>query len=90
MHFGVIVGDGVRHLFEDGGLAGFGGRDDQTALTFADGGDEVEQAGGVGVAVGFEVKAFGGEDRSQVFKGRALLGDFRRSEERRVGKECRL
>ena len=40
---------------EKDGLAGLGGGDDQGSLSEADGGDEVEEAGGDGLLLGLQV-----------------------------------
>jgi hypothetical protein len=57
VHIGVFGGDGVGNLLEDGGLAGFGRRNDQAALAAANGRDQVDQARGERVTVGLQVKA---------------------------------
>ncbi|KXK48828.1 MAG: hypothetical protein UZ13_03507 [Chloroflexi bacterium OLB13] len=64
----VVTTDGIGDFFEDGGLAGLGRRDDQPALPAADGGDQVEQAGGEDARRGFEVEADFREDRRQILE----------------------
>ena len=63
--------------FEDGGLAGLGRRDDQAALAASNGGDQVEQAGGQLVRVGFQVEADSGKIGVSVLEVRALSWPLR-------------
>ena len=77
MNLGVFHRNRIGDLLEDGGLAGFWRRDDQTALAAPHGGDQVDQAGRQRVAVGFQVKAVIGENRGQVFKAFTQFGALR-------------
>ena len=46
----VVGGDGVGHLFQQDGLTGLGLSHNQATLAFADGGEEVHDAGRDGAA----------------------------------------
>ena len=77
MHVGVVGGDAVGDLLEDGRLAGLGRRDDQAALAAADGRDQVDQALGEVVGGGLQVEHLAGEDGRQVVEVGPPLGDLR-------------
>jgi hypothetical protein len=55
MNFGMVGGDGVGDLLEDGRLARARRRDDQAARAFADGRDQVNDARFEQVGRGFEI-----------------------------------
>ena len=59
-------------LLEHGGLAGLGGRDDEAALSEADGGEEVDHAGGDLAGGGLENDLALGEDGCEVLEDGAV------------------
>src|SRR5690606_11510167 len=65
INLGMVGQDGVGSVLEQRGFSGAGGGYDESALAFADGGEEVDDAGGVVVGVKFEVQALGGVIGSQ-------------------------
>jgi len=65
---GFGFGNGVGELFEDGGLARLGRRDDQATGSLADGRDQVDDAHGHVAAVG-QVQALVRADHGQVAHG---------------------
>ena len=66
MDLGVVDGDGLADLLEDGGLAGLGRRDDQTALTLADGAHDVDGSARDGIATMLHLERLVGIDRREV------------------------
>ena len=68
VHFGMVGGDGVGDLLENGGLAGAGRRDDEAARAFADGSDHVYDARLDEVGSGFQPELFDGVDAREVLE----------------------
>lgn len=66
---GVVECDGAGDVFEEGGFAGFGGRDDEGALAFAQGAEEVDEAAGIWAAGVFEGEAGLGVDGGEFVEG---------------------
>jgi len=73
---GILLGNAVGNLFQDGGLAGLGRRDNEPTLAAPDGNNQVDQAGSQDVAVSLQVKALIGEYRGLVFKTGAVARLF--------------
>ena len=64
-------GNGMGHILQQHGLAGFGRGDDQAALAFAYGGHEIDDAGGqilLGAVAQFKAQPGAGKQRREVFK----------------------
>jgi hypothetical protein len=59
----VFLADRLRHVEKEGGFSRAWGRNDESALAAADGGDDIDDAGGVAVGGGLEGDAFVGIDR---------------------------
>jgi hypothetical protein len=76
MGFGVVGGDAVGDEFEEGGLAGFGRRDDHAALALADGGDDVYEAAGDVLGGGLHEEAVNGVDGGELVEAGPLAGGF--------------
>ena len=69
----MVVGDGVGHLFEQGGLTSLGLGHDEAALPLADGGEEVDNAGGEGLlGVAGEFEFLVGEEGGHALEGDAV------------------
>src|SRR5258706_12504540 len=67
----------VGDLFENRRLACLWWRNDEAALGFPDGRDQIEQARRENARVCFEIKPDFREDRGQLLEGRAMFGGFR-------------
>ena len=74
---GVVDGDGVGELLEDRRLAGLGRRDDEAALTLADGAQQVHDARRRVVLVGLEAQTLLGEQRRELLEHGALARGVR-------------
>src|SRR5690606_11138508 len=71
---GVVLGDRLRDGLEDERLAGLGGRDDEAALTLADGGDEVDDPRRELLGSRLETQALVRVDRRQLAEVDAARG----------------
>ena len=70
---GVVGGDGVGHVFQQDGLTGLGLCHDEAALSLADRGEEVHDAGRDGAAlVPRDVELLVGEERREIVEGDAV------------------
>jgi len=67
LNVGVIAKDGCGDVFEEGGLAGLGRRDDEAALAAADGAEEIDEAATGGAAGVLKGEARSGVDRGEIF-----------------------
>ena len=77
VHLGVVGGDRVGELLEDGGLAGLGRRGDEAALALADGAQQVHDARRRVVLVGLEAQTLLGEQRRELLEHGALARGVR-------------
>lgn len=75
----VFLADGLRHVEEERGFPGARGRDDESALSATDGGDDIHDTGGVAVGSGFKSDALVRVDRLELVemreRGGFLWGD---------------
>ena len=74
--FGVIGGDGVGDLLEEDRLAGAGLRDDQTALSLADGTQQIDEPRREVLGIVLEVERLLRVERRQVVEERLGLGNI--------------
>ena len=74
--FRMIDGDGIGHGLQHHGFAGARRSDDQAALAFADGAEQVEHAPGHVFLGGFHLEAALGIKRRQVVEENFVAGDF--------------
>ena len=68
VHLGVVDGDGLADLLEDGGLAGLGRRDDEATLALAHGRHDVDGAPGDGILAVLHLERLVGINRREVGK----------------------
>ena len=73
-HVGMVDGDAVGDLLKYGGLAGLGGRDYQSALSSAGGGEQVYEACGEVSRGGFELEPVEWEDGREALELGAVAG----------------
>ena len=77
---GMVLGDGVGHIFEKQCLTCFRGSHDEAALTFADGSEHVYDAGGhVAAVTACDVELLVGEQRGEVLEGHAVADEVERT-----------
>ena len=76
MDVGGVGGHAVGDLLEDGGLAGLGRGDDESALSAANGGYEVDEPGGKLGALAFELDVFVRGDGREVFEVRVVRARY--------------
>ena len=74
VHVRVVARDGVGELLEDRGLAGLGRRDDEAALSLADGAHEVHDARRRVVLLGLETQTLVGIQRRELLEDGPLAG----------------
>ena len=72
MHLGVVRGDGLADPLEHGGLASLRGAHDEAALTFTDGGYEIDGPSRYGILAAFHDKTLVGKDGREVTEARTL------------------
>ena len=88
LHLGVVLYHGIRDVLQQGSLAGAGRRDNESALPLANGGHEIDNAGGEALGDRFEldplIRADGGQllEERNVHVLRGILSlDLRSAEE---------
>ena len=77
------MGDGVRNVVQHHGFPGLGGRNDESTLTGADGGNQVDDPGGHvlgGAVADFKRKPLVRMQRREVLEQHLVLGVFWRFE----------
>ena len=74
MDVGIIRGNAISYLLEDCGLAGFGRRDDQTALAAADGRQQIDKACAINIVPCFQAELLKGKNRGQALIDGPLFG----------------
>src|SRR5579863_10558607 len=86
MHIGIVGLERVSDLLENGRLAGFGRRNDHSALATPDRRDEVDDASGQVrcVPLHLEAELAVGEKRSQILEARPLARFFWRETGNRI------
>ncbi len=77
---GVVLGDSIGDVFQQDCLTGLGGSHDESALTLADGGEHVDDAGrDIAHAAASQIEFLVGEKRCKVFKSHAVADILGRS-----------
>ena len=74
LYVGVVDGNAVGDVFEQGGLASLGGRHDESALSAPYGGEQVYEPGGRVSGGGFQLDALDGEDGGEFLEAGTVSG----------------